>query len=77
MIILVSLFLNNLKGVSRMDFRLSSLVSLAFSVLGSITLELSLLSGETKMTLFRALEKVLQEEREWSYPRLVLSNAAF
>ena len=44
-----------------MDFPLSFLASLKFLVLGSITLELSLFSEGTKMTLFKALEEVLQE----------------
>ena len=47
-----------------MNFPLSFLASLTFSVLGSVTSELSLLVGGTKMTLFKALEEVLQEERE-------------
>ena len=47
-----------------MDFPLSLLSSLTFSVLGSVTLELSLLVGGIKITLFKALEEVLQEERE-------------
>ena len=47
-----------------MDFPLSLLSSFTFSVLESITLELSLLAGGIKVTLFKALEKVLQEERE-------------
>ena len=47
-----------------MDFLLSFLASLTFSVLGLVTLELSLFLGGTKMTLFKALEEVLQEERE-------------
>ena len=64
MIILLSLFLTNLRGCSRMDFPLSLLSSLTFSVLGLVTSQLSLLAGETKITLFKALEEVLQEERE-------------
>ena len=47
-----------------MDFPLSLLSSLTFSVLGLVTSQLSLLAGETKITLFKALEEVLQEERE-------------
>ena len=47
-----------------MDFPLSLLSSLTFSVLGLVTLNLSLLVGGTKITLFKALEEVLQEERE-------------
>ena len=47
-----------------MDFSLPSLSSLTFSVLDSITSQLSLLAMGTKMTLFKALEEVLQEERE-------------
>ena len=60
-----------------MDFPLLLLSLLTFLVLESVTSELSLLSGGTKITLFKALEEVLQEEREWSYPRLVLSDADF
>ena len=52
-----------------MDFTLLSLASLTFLVLGSVPSELSLLAREIKMTLFKALEEVLQEEREWSYPK--------
>ena len=47
-----------------MDFTLSLISLLRFSVLGSSTLKLSLLAGGTKITLFKALEEVLQEERE-------------
>ena len=47
-----------------MDFPLSFLSSLTFLVLRSVTLELSLLAGGTKITLFKAFEGVLQEERE-------------
>ena len=63
-----------------MDFYLSLLSSLTFSILILVTLvllELSLLSGGTKITLFKTLEEALQEEKEWSYPRPVLSNADF
>ena len=73
---LVSFFMT-LGGAPRMDFSLSSLPSLTFSVLGSVSSKLSLLAGGTKMALLKALEEVLHEEREWSYPRLVLSNASF
>ena len=64
MIILLSLFLKNLRGAPRMDFPLSFLSSLTFSVLVLVTSQLSSLAGGTKMTLFKALEDVLQEERE-------------
>ena len=47
-----------------MDFPLSLLSSLTFLVLGLVTLNLSLLVGGTKITLLKALEEVLQEERE-------------
>ena len=60
-----------------MDFPLSFLSSLTFLVLGLVTLELLLLAGGTKVTLFKALEKVLQEGRKSSYLRPVLSNADF
>ena len=63
-----------------MDFYLSLLSLLTISILILVTLvflELSLLSGGTKITLFKALEEVLQEEREWSYLRPVLSDADF
>ena len=45
-----------------MDFPLSSLTSLTFSVFGSVISILTLDVGETSVTLFNALEKVLQEE---------------
>ena len=70
-------FLQTLGGAPRMYFPLSLLSSLTFSVLESITSKLSLLVGGTKITLFKALEEVLQKEREWSYPRPVLSDADF
>ena len=60
-----------------MDLPLSCLSSLTIPILGSIILGLSLEAGETNTTLFKALEEVLQEEREWSYPRPILSDAAF
>ena len=47
-----------------MDFPLSLLSLLTFSVLGLIILELSLLACGTKITLFKALEEVIQEEGE-------------
>ena len=47
-----------------MDFPLSLLSSLTFSVLGLVTSQLSLLASETKITLFKALEEVPQKERE-------------
>ena len=56
-----------------MDFPFSLFSLLTFLVLGSITsklLELSLLAGGIK-------NKVLQGEREWSYPRPVLLDADF
>ena len=42
-----------------MDFPLSNLCSLTLSVLGLVTLELSLLVDGTKIILFKALEEVL------------------
>ena len=60
-----------------MDFPLSSLTSLTFSVFGSVISILTLEVGETSVTLFNALEKVLQEESKRLYPRSVLSDAAF
>ena len=53
-----------LGGALRIDFSLSFLSSLTFTVLGSVTSQLSLLARGIKMTLFKALEDVLQEERE-------------
>ena len=53
-----------LGGALRIDFSLSFLSSLTFTVLGSVTSQLSLLARGIKMTLFKALEEVLQEERE-------------
>jgi len=47
-----------------MDFPLSLLSSLTFLVLESVSSELSLLVEGTKITLFKALEEVLQEERK-------------
>lgn len=47
-----------------MDFTLSLLSSLTFSILGLVTSKLSLLAGRTKITLFKTIEEVLQEERE-------------
>ena len=47
-----------------MNFPLSFLSSLTFSVLGLVTSKLFLLAGETKIILFKALEEVLQEEGE-------------
>ena len=47
-----------------MDFPLLLLSLLTFLVLESVTSELSLLSGGTKITLFKALEEVPQKERE-------------
>ena len=64
MIILLSLFLLTLWGDPRMEFPLPSLPSLTFSILGLVSSNLSLLVGGTKMTQFKALEEVLQEERE-------------
>ena len=60
-----------------MDFPLSSLTSLTFSVFGSVISILTLEVGETSVTLFNALEKVLQEESKRLYLRPVLSDAAF
>ena len=47
-----------------MDLHLSYLPSLTFSILGSVISGLALEAGETNTTLFKALEEVLQEERE-------------
>ena len=53
-----------LEGAPRMDLHLSYLPSLTFSILGSVISGLALEAGETNTTLFKALEEVLQEERE-------------
>ena len=53
-----------LGGALRIDFSLSFLSSLTFTILGLVTSQLSLLARGIKMTLFKALEEVLQEERE-------------
>ena len=45
-----------------MDFPLSFLSSITISILGSFISNLEL--GGTKLTLCKALEEVLQEERE-------------
>ena len=47
-----------------MDFPLSFLTSLTSLVLGLVISDLILEAREIKMTLFKALEEVLQEERE-------------
>ena len=47
-----------------MDLPLSCLSSLTNSILGLIISGLTLEAGGTKTTLFKALEEVLQEERE-------------
>ena len=47
-----------------MDFPLSLLFTLTFSILGSVTLEFSLLAGRIKITLFKTLEEVLQKQKE-------------
>ena len=80
MIFLLNPFLPTLGGAPKMDFPLSLLSSLTFLVLISVTSllsELSLLVRGTKITLFKSLEEVLQEEREWSYSRPILSDADF
>ena len=51
MAILLGIFLNSLGGASIIDFPLSFLLSLALSVLGSLSSELSLLVEGIKMTL--------------------------
>ena len=57
--------LTALGGALKVDFPLSCLTSLTFSILGSIISGLTLEAGEKKTTtLFNALEEVLQEERE-------------
>ena len=70
-------FLTNLGGAPRIDFALSCLSLLTISILDLIILGLALEAGGTKTTLFKALEEVLQEEREWSYLRPVLLDVAF
>ena len=50
-IILLGLFLNNLGGTPKIDIPLSFLLSLALSVLGSLSSKLSLLARRIKMTL--------------------------
>ena len=60
-----------------MDLHLSFLSLLTISILGSFILDLAFEAGGTKMKLCKVLEEVLQEERELSYPRLVLLDAAF
>ena len=64
-------------GASRMDLHLSCLSSLTISILGLIILGLALETGGTKTKLCKALEEELQEAREWSYLRPVLSDADF
>ena len=47
-----------------MDLPLSCLSLQTISILGSVISGLALEAGGTKTTLFKALEEVLQEERE-------------
>ena len=47
-----------------MNFSVSLLSLLTFSVLGPVTSELSLLARGTKITPFKTLKEVLQKERE-------------
>ena len=47
-----------------MDLPLSSLSLLTISILGSFISDLAFKVGGTKITLFKVLEEVLQEERE-------------
>ena len=51
MAILLGIFLNSLGGAPIIDFPLSFLLSLALSILGSLSSELSLLARGIKMTL--------------------------
>ena len=61
--------LTTLGGALRMDFPLSFLTLLTFSVLGSIISGSTLEVGETNTILFKALEEVLQEERKSDHTR--------
>ena len=65
-------FFSTLGGALNIDLPLSKF-SLAISVLASSFLELTLSTGETKTIILD--EAILGEEK--SYPKLVLSKAAF
>ena len=54
-----------------MNLPLSCLSSLAISFLGSFISDLVFVARGTKITLFKVLKEVLQEEREWLYLRPV------
>ena len=71
--------LTNLGGAPRIDLPLSCLSSLTISILGSVISRFSIRSKreKKKKTLCKALEKVLHEDRDWSYPRPVFLDEVF